>query len=114
MRDGVVRKGRLALAAVACVVGLLACAADKPKPTPLETYTPKLAGTQAWAANVGSVNYPLVPSVVKGVLYVASGDGEVQALAVPCCGARVSTAPLLRAWAATGALSASSHAATKS
>jgi outer membrane protein assembly factor BamB len=80
MRDGVVRKGRLALAAVACVVGLLACAADKPKPTPLETYTPKLAGTQAWSANVGSVNYPLVPSVVKGVLYVASGDGEVQAL----------------------------------
>jgi outer membrane protein assembly factor BamB len=78
--DSVTRRGWLGVAAMACVVALLGCAADKPKPTPLETYTPKLTGSQAWSASVGSVNYPLVPSVVKGVIYLASGDGDVQAL----------------------------------
>jgi outer membrane protein assembly factor BamB len=73
-------QARLGLGMLVCAMGLLACSSDKPKPTPLETYTPKLTGSQVWAANVGSVNFPLVPSVVKGVIYLASGAGELQAL----------------------------------
>jgi outer membrane protein assembly factor BamB len=74
------RRGPWLLACGAVVIGLLGCAADKPKPTPLEAYAPKLVGVQAWAASVGNVNFPLVPSVVKGVIYLVSGDGELQAL----------------------------------
>jgi outer membrane protein assembly factor BamB len=59
---------------------LMGCAADKPKPTPLENYAPKISGSLVWNASIGGLNYPMVPTVLKGVLYVASGDGEVQAL----------------------------------
>ena len=69
-------------ATIACVlIGLLAaCAADKPKPTPLETYEPKTAGRLVWQGQVGHIGFALVPAVQGGVFYLASGDGEVQAL----------------------------------
>jgi len=59
---------------------LAACAADKPKPTPLETYEPKIAGRQVWEGRIGRIGFSLVPAVKDGVFYVASGDGDVQAL----------------------------------
>jgi outer membrane protein assembly factor BamB len=68
------------LAALGLAALLMACSADKPKPTPLENYAPKISSAQVWNANIGSFNFSLVPTVLKGVIYLASGDGDVQAL----------------------------------
>ena len=59
---------------------LAGCAADKPKPTPLESYAPKVAGRMVWQGQVGKVGFALVPAVKDGVFYLASGDGDVTAL----------------------------------
>ena len=59
---------------------LAACAADKPKPTPLETYPPKIAGRVVWEGQIGKVGFALVPAVKDGVFYLASGDGDVVAM----------------------------------
>ena len=67
---------------------MAACAADKPKPTPLETYEPKIAARQVWEARIGGsaipgfggIGFPMVPAVNDNVVTVASGDGEVRAL----------------------------------
>ena len=59
---------------------LAACAADKPKPTALESYAPKIAGRMVWQSQVGKVGFALVPAVKDGVFYLASGDGDVTAL----------------------------------
>ena len=79
------------LARSGALVGALlmaACAADKPKPTPLETYEPKIAARQVWEARIGGsaipgfggIGFPMVPAVNDNVVTVASGDGEVRAL----------------------------------
>jgi outer membrane protein assembly factor BamB len=70
---------RIAVALVAAAL-LAACAADKPKPTPLEDFAPKIAGRQVWQASIGSVGFPLVPAAREGLFFVASGDGAVTAL----------------------------------
>ena len=67
--------------AAALVVALLAgCAADRPKPTALESYQPKMAGRLVWTASLGSVGFALVPLARDGVFYVANGQGAVTAL----------------------------------
>ena len=88
----------ISLAASAAVV-LAGCAADKPKPTPLENLTPRIAASQVWEARIGTVGFPMVPTVSGGVFYVASGSGDVVALQAD------SGAPLWRA-SAGGAISA--------
>ena len=57
-----------------------ACAADKPKPTELETYDAKIAGRLVWEGRIAQIGFALVPAVKDGVFYLASGDGEVRAL----------------------------------
>jgi outer membrane assembly lipoprotein YfgL len=42
-----------ALLALGLGAGLMGCAGDKPKPTPLEELTPRIAGKQVWSASVG-------------------------------------------------------------
>lgn len=76
------RSWRTALGAAGLVLtGLLAgCAADKPKPSALENYAPKIAGRLVWQASLGRLGYTLVPAVKDGVFYVASGDGDLRAL----------------------------------
>ncbi len=78
-----------ALPALLTALLLAACAADKPKPTPLENYTPKIAARQVWELRIGGLGsglgfgglgYPMVPTVRDGLLFVASGDGEIYAL----------------------------------
>lgn len=69
-----------AAAAILALAALVGCAADKPPPTPLEPFEPRIAGRQVWASSVGRVGFPLVPAAHGGVFYVASGDGEVLAL----------------------------------
>lgn len=66
--------------ALAALLVLAGCAADKPKPAPLEDYAPKIAGRLVWETRVGSVGFAMVPAVRSGTFYVASGDGEVTAL----------------------------------
>jgi outer membrane assembly lipoprotein YfgL len=75
------------IAAVALV--LAACSADKPKPTPLQDYAPKIAGRAVWSMNVGGTAFTLsaairevalVPVVRDGTVYFANGNGEVLAL----------------------------------
>lgn len=76
-----IRAGLLALAASL----LAACSSDKPKPAPLESITPQIAGQQVWRADLGGgLPFVLMPSVAKGqadAFVVAAGDGTVLALA---------------------------------
>lgn len=71
----------LRVAALVVALTLGACSSDKPKPTPLENYPAKISAATAWTARIGSVGFPLVPAVRGGKFYVASGDGDVVALA---------------------------------
>jgi outer membrane protein assembly factor BamB len=59
---------------------LAGCAADKPKPKPLEPVTPKIAGRQVWSAKVDSVRFPLSVVSRDGQFVVAGTDGTVMAL----------------------------------
>jgi outer membrane assembly lipoprotein YfgL len=72
------RAPRALLALALCV--LAACSSDKPKPTPLENFAPKIAGREVWHSSMGRIGYPMVATVRDGVFYVASGEGEVRAL----------------------------------
>lgn len=67
------------LAAVVAA-GLVGCAADKPKPTALESITPAIAGRQVWSARIDSVKFPLAVTVRDGGFIVAGTDGTVLAL----------------------------------
>jgi outer membrane assembly lipoprotein YfgL len=69
-----------AVAVATLVLGLTACSADKPKPTPLQTLTPKIAARQVWNTSVGSIGYPMVAAVRNGVIFVAAGNGDLRAL----------------------------------
>ena len=71
---------RAALTVSVAVLALAGCAADKPKPTALEAVTPQIAGRQAWAARVDSVQFPLAVAVRDGAFIVAGTDGTVLAL----------------------------------
>lgn len=82
-RAGGWRRLGLALAGLgtACALaGLAGCAADKPKPTPLESVTAQLAGRQVWQAQVDSVQFPLGVAVAGDSVVVAGTAGGVQAL----------------------------------
>lgn len=71
-------------ALLACVLGALlaGCSSDKPKPTPLEAFSPSLGGRQLWTASIGSVDFPLSVPVRNGQAVVASSSGTVLALNV--------------------------------
>jgi outer membrane protein assembly factor BamB len=75
---------RGALLAVLVAATLVACSSDKPKPTPLESITPQIAGQQVWRAEAGGgLPFVLMPSVSKtqgDTFVVAGGDGSVMAL----------------------------------
>ena len=70
--------------ALLMLVSLAGCASwfgpDKPKPTPLDTYTPKIAGRAVWNQRIDSIKFPLVVAVNGGTFTVAGTDGTVLAL----------------------------------
>ena len=66
--------------AATLVLTLAGCAADKPKPTALETVVPQIGGRQVWAARVDSVQFPLAVAVREGNFIVAGTDGTVLSL----------------------------------
>ena len=59
---------------------LVACAADKPAPKPLEPLQPKIAGRLVWSERIDGVKFPLVIAVNGNVFTVAGDDGAVLAI----------------------------------
>jgi outer membrane protein assembly factor BamB len=69
------------LGVVAMVSVLSGCSStDKPKPPPLETYTPSIAGRQVWSTSIGSIDFPLTVATLPGSFIAASSNGTVLAL----------------------------------
>ncbi|HOL36675.1 MAG: outer membrane protein assembly factor BamB [Proteobacteria bacterium] len=69
-----------ALALAAALLG--GCAAERPKPTPLETYAPKASAHLAWSQRLGKLDFPLEPAAGVGQVIVADSAGTVIALAL--------------------------------
>ena len=67
-----------ALVALACLGA--GCSSDRPKPTPLEELTPKIAGREVWRTQLDRVSYALTPAVREGRVFVAGDSGIVRAL----------------------------------
>ncbi len=78
--------GRLAALGLALV--LAACAADKPKPTPLTSLAPKLAARVVWSAKLDGAKLAMSMVVRDGAVMVAGDDGSVMALDVKTGAAR--------------------------
>jgi outer membrane assembly lipoprotein YfgL len=58
---------------------LAACAAEKPKPTPLEPIEAKLSARALWSTRLDSVKFPLSVQARDGLFIVAASDGTVAA-----------------------------------
>ena len=69
-----------ALLTTALALLLTACAADKPKPTPLQDYAAKISASLVWQGDLGDMGPSFLPTVKDGVFYLASSDGNVTAL----------------------------------
>lgn len=65
---------------LATLLVLSGCSADKPPPTPLEAYTPRIAGKQVWAHSLGTPAPHLSVAVVEGRFVLASRGGDVLTL----------------------------------
>ena len=78
--SGALARGARWLALLGLAAVIAGCAADKPKPTPLQPLEPKIAGRLVWQSSVNGVRFPLQPSVRGGSFYVAGDDGTVVAL----------------------------------
>lgn len=62
------------------LLGLAGCSADKPPPTPLEAYTPRIAGKQVWERSLGTPAPHLSVAVVEGRFVLASRGGDILTL----------------------------------
>lgn len=77
------RPGRaLALTAwlAGALVWLAGCATDKPEPTPLQPVARAIAGSLAWQARIGRVDFPLTLATSGDRVFAAGGDGAVLAM----------------------------------
>jgi outer membrane protein assembly factor BamB len=73
--------GLCVLAVASVLTGLSGCSStDKPKPPPLETYTPSIAGRQVWSTSIGSIDFPLTVATLPGSFIAAASNGTVLAL----------------------------------
>jgi outer membrane protein assembly factor BamB len=72
---------RIAAWSLGLCAALAGCSSDKPKPTPLESITPAIAGRSVWDARVYATPFVLMPSVKDDAFIVAGGDGTIVALA---------------------------------
>ena len=60
---------------------LAACSSvEKPKPTPLEAFTPRSGGGVVWQAKLERIDFPLAAAVHGDRVFVAGSDGTVLAL----------------------------------
>ncbi len=62
------------------LLALVACAASKPQPVPLQPVVPLLAVKQAWTAKLGPVEFPLTVVSQGGQVTVADSNGRVAGL----------------------------------
>lgn len=69
---------RLTVLLLAAVVA--ACSSDRPKPTALETFTPRIAGRAVWSTTIGTIDFPLTVAVQGGQFVAAASNGTVLAL----------------------------------
>ncbi|MBC7700783.1 outer membrane protein assembly factor BamB [Aquabacterium sp.] len=67
--------GASALAAAAAL--LSACGSTKPKPAPLESFTPSQGITTVWSKRLGSVDGPASLAVAAGSVTWAASDGQI-------------------------------------
>jgi outer membrane assembly lipoprotein YfgL len=74
------RRAWLCCGAVLLALGLAGCAGNKPKPKPLETVTPRIAGRVVWSAKLDSVRFPLAVVARDGQFVVAGTDGTLLGL----------------------------------
>jgi outer membrane assembly lipoprotein YfgL len=76
------RAGRTWAGSLALVAALLlvACAAEKPSPTPLEPLEPKLSARPLWNLRLDGVKFPLAVVARDGMFIVADNSGAVLAL----------------------------------
>lgn len=73
-------RGHGAMLALSVALALAGCAADKPKPTPLEPIEAKLNAQPAWTSRIDGVRFPLTVQARDGLFVVAGSDGTVLAL----------------------------------
>ena len=68
--------------AAALLIAALAagCSSDRPKPTALENFTPRISGRAVWSASVGTVEFPLAVAAAGGQFVAAGSNGTVVAL----------------------------------
>lgn len=76
VRAGAIRVA-LGMGALLSAFWLAGCSADKPPPTPLEAYTPRIAGKQVWERSLGTPAPHLSVAVVDGRFLLASRSGEI-------------------------------------
>jgi outer membrane assembly lipoprotein YfgL len=69
-----------ALGALAVVLLAAGCSSDKPKPAPLQSLEPRIAGRQVWQARVDSIRFPLAVAALGDRFVAAGSDGTVVAL----------------------------------
>ena len=77
-----VRTLRFALVGIIATVLLSGCAwfgADKPKPVPLEAYSPSIKVDAAWKARIDNVTFPMAIATPAGAFVVAGDNGEIAA-----------------------------------
>ena len=72
-------RAALGIASAVMALALAGCAADRPKPTPLENFQPKASARQVWSASIGSIGFSMVPALRGGNYVVAASDGTVAA-----------------------------------
>ncbi len=70
-------RGACGAALVAAAAVLAGCAAERPKPTPLETYAPKTSARLVWSQRLGKLDFPLVPAARDGQVVVADSGGTL-------------------------------------
>lgn len=71
----------LALAAVSTLGACSLFGSDEPKPAPLASYQPSIAGRVVWGQKLGTIDFPLqIAAPATGVFVVADGSGQVRAL----------------------------------
>lgn len=74
------RRVALRSAALLAALALAGCSSDKPKPSPLEPFTPRIAGRVVWSTGIGAIDFPLGVAVRDGRFIAAASNGTVLAL----------------------------------
>ena len=70
----------LASVCVAMVVGACSSTADKPAPTALADFTPKLTVSKVWSVQLSPISAPLTSQVIGSQLALVTNDGSISVI----------------------------------